>query len=78
MRTKMILLVSSAFLALQPVHVNANESEIQLLREQIQALTIRLNAWVFKATYFINDIDLASGNSKDFECLMLDLSFKFK
>jgi len=34
--------------------------------------------WNFKATYFINDIDLASGNPHDFDRLMLDLSFKYK
>ncbi len=34
--------------------------------------------WNFKATYFINQIKLASGNPKDYERLMLDLNFKFK
>ncbi len=34
--------------------------------------------WNFKATYFINEIDLASGNPRDFDRLMLDLNFKYK
>ena len=34
--------------------------------------------WTFKATYFNNDVDISTGNPKDFERLMLDLSFKFK
>jgi hypothetical protein len=34
--------------------------------------------WNFKATYFINDIALASGNPHSFDRLMLDLNFKFK
>jgi len=34
--------------------------------------------WNFKATYFINDIALASGNPRDFDRLMLDLNFKYK
>jgi hypothetical protein len=34
--------------------------------------------WSFKATYFINDIGLASGNPHDFDRLMLDLIFKYK
>jgi opacity protein-like surface antigen len=33
--------------------------------------------WNFKATYFINQIDLASGDPKDYDRLMLDLNFKF-
>jgi hypothetical protein len=28
-------------------------------------------------TYFLNDIDLASGNPRDFDHLMLDLKFKY-
>lgn len=36
------------------------------------------DAWNFKATYFINDIALAAGNPRDFDRLMLDLSFKYK
>ena len=35
------------------------------------------NNWNFKATYFINQIDLASGDPKDYDRLMLDLNFKF-
>lgn len=34
--------------------------------------------WNFRATYFINDIGLASGNPRDFDRLMLDLNFKYK
>ena len=34
--------------------------------------------WNFKATYFINDISLASGNPRDFDRLMLDVAFKYK
>ncbi len=34
--------------------------------------------WNFQATYFLNKIDLASGNSRDFDRLQLDLNFKFK
>jgi len=34
--------------------------------------------WSFKATYFINDIALASGNPRDFNRLMLDINFKYK
>jgi hypothetical protein len=33
--------------------------------------------WNFKATYFINEIRLASGNPRDYDRLMLDLNFKF-
>jgi hypothetical protein len=33
--------------------------------------------WNFKATYFINEINLASGNPVDYERLMLDLNYKF-
>jgi len=33
--------------------------------------------WNFKATYFLNEVALSSGNSKDFRRLMLDLNFKF-
>jgi hypothetical protein len=33
--------------------------------------------WNFKATYFLNQVALSSGDSKDFRRLMLDLSFKF-
>jgi hypothetical protein len=32
----------------------------------------------FKATYFINKIDLASGDPRDYDRLQLDLAFKFK
>jgi hypothetical protein len=35
-------------------------------------------SWNFKATYFINEINLASGNPVDYERLMLDLNYKFK
>jgi len=35
------------------------------------------NNWNFKATYFINQVDLASGDPKDYDRLMLDLNFKF-
>jgi hypothetical protein len=34
--------------------------------------------WNFKATYFVNEINLASGNPKDYERLMLDMNFKFQ
>jgi len=34
--------------------------------------------WNFRATYFINDIALSSGNPRDFDRLMLDLAFKYK
>jgi hypothetical protein len=34
--------------------------------------------WNFKLTYFLNEIDLASGNPRDFDRLMLDLNFKYK
>ncbi len=34
--------------------------------------------WNFKATYFINEIKLASGDPKDYDRLMLDLNFKFQ
>ena len=33
--------------------------------------------WNFKATYFINKVNLASGDPDDYERLMLDLNFKF-
>jgi len=35
-------------------------------------------AWSFKATYFINKVNLSSDDSRDYDRLMLDLSFKFK
>lgn len=34
--------------------------------------------WSFKATYFINEIKLASGDPRDYDRLMLDLVYKFK
>ena len=34
-------------------------------------------AWSFKATYFINTVDLAEGKDLDYDRLMLDLGFKF-
>jgi len=34
--------------------------------------------WNFKATYFLNKIDIASADDKDFDRLQLDLNFKFK
>jgi hypothetical protein len=34
--------------------------------------------WFFEGTYFLNQIDLASGNTRDFDRLQLDLNFKFK
>jgi hypothetical protein len=34
-------------------------------------------AWNFKATYFINEIDLAEGKDTDYDRLQLDLNFKF-
>ena len=34
--------------------------------------------WFFEGTYFLNQIDLASGNPRDFDRLQLDLNFKFK
>jgi hypothetical protein len=33
--------------------------------------------WNFKATYFINDIKLSSGDPRDYKRLMLDLNYKF-
>ena len=33
--------------------------------------------WNFKATYFVNDIKLSSGDPKDYKRLMLDLNYKF-
>ncbi|MBT8060358.1 MAG: hypothetical protein HKP16_00120 [Xanthomonadales bacterium] len=35
-------------------------------------------SWNFKATYFINEIKLASGDPRDYDRLMLDLNYKFK
>jgi hypothetical protein len=35
-------------------------------------------SWNFKATYFINEVNLASGDPNDYDRLMLDLNFKFK
>lgn len=35
-------------------------------------------SWNFKATYFLNKIDIASDEDKDFDRLQLDLNFKFK
>lgn len=34
--------------------------------------------WNFQAAYFLNKIDLASGNPQDFDRVQLDLNFKFK
>ena len=34
--------------------------------------------WKAQITYFLNDIDLASGDPRDFNRLMLDLKFKYK
>jgi len=34
--------------------------------------------WFFEGTYFLNQIDLASGTTRDFDRLQLDLNFKFK
>ena len=34
-------------------------------------------AWSFKATYFMNTVDLASDKDLDYDRLMLDLGFKF-
>ena len=34
-------------------------------------------AWNFKATYFINEVEIASGKDLDYDRLMLDLNFKF-
>ena len=34
--------------------------------------------WNFKATYFLNKVDIASADDKDFDRLQLDLNFKFK
>jgi len=34
--------------------------------------------WNAKFTYFLNEIDLASGNPRDFDRLQLDLNFKYK
>jgi hypothetical protein len=35
-------------------------------------------SWNFKATYFINKVNLASGSNDDYDRLQLDLNFKFK
>ena len=35
------------------------------------------SSWNFKATYFINEINLASGANDDYDRLQLDLNFKF-
>jgi hypothetical protein len=35
-------------------------------------------SWNFKATYFINKVNLSSGNPKEYDRLQLDLAFKFK
>jgi hypothetical protein len=34
--------------------------------------------WNFKLTYYLNEIELASGSPRDFDRLMLDLNFKYK
>ena len=34
--------------------------------------------WNFKATYFLNKVDIASADDKDYDRLQLDLNFKFK
>jgi len=34
--------------------------------------------WYFRATYFMNEIDLASGQPHDYDRLMLDLQYKYK
>jgi len=34
--------------------------------------------WNFEATYFLNKIDLQSGNPRDFDRVQLDLNFKYK
>jgi hypothetical protein len=34
--------------------------------------------WNFKLTYFLNENELASGDPRDFDRLMLDLNFKYK
>ncbi|MCU0989891.1 MAG: putative porin [Xanthomonadales bacterium] len=34
--------------------------------------------WNFKLTYFLNEIELASGSPRDFDRLMLDLNFKYR
>jgi len=34
--------------------------------------------WFFEGTYFLNEIDLASGTTRDYDRLQLDLNFKFK
>ena len=35
-------------------------------------------SWNFKATYFLNKVNLASGSNDDYDRLQLDLNFKFK
>lgn len=35
-------------------------------------------AWNFKATYFMNKVNLSSNDAKDYDRLMLDLNYKFK
>jgi len=35
-------------------------------------------SWQAKFTYFLNEIDLASGTPRDFDRLQLDLNFKYK
>jgi hypothetical protein len=39
---------------------------------------MRFDNWNFKLTYFLNEIDIASGSPRDFDRLMLDLNFKYK
>ncbi len=34
--------------------------------------------WYFRGTYFMNEVDLASGNPHDYDRVMLDLQFKYK
>ena len=35
-------------------------------------------SWVIGAQYFINETDLASGNKRDYDRLMIDLQWKWK
>lgn len=35
-------------------------------------------AWNFKATYFMNKVNIASGDNDDYDRLQMDLNFKFK
>jgi hypothetical protein len=35
-------------------------------------------SWVIGAQYFINEVDVASGNKSDYDRLMIDMQWKWK